>query len=135
MPRGDKSKYTDKQKRRAEHIADSYMERGKSEQEAKRRAWATVNAESHGGEKPGGFDGNNDETFNAFDAAKWNSTVQELDQVLREIEQFTEKASDAQLAKAADTLSHVSTHNAYHTGQIMYVRKLQGAWDPSQAVK
>jgi plasmid stabilization system protein ParE len=54
MPRGDKSKYTDKQKRRAEHIADSYLERGKSETEAKRRAWATVNAESHGGEKPGG---------------------------------------------------------------------------------
>jgi plasmid stabilization system protein ParE len=54
MPRGDKSKYTDKQKRRAEHIADSYIERGKNEKEAKRRAWATVNAESHGGEKPGG---------------------------------------------------------------------------------
>jgi plasmid stabilization system protein ParE len=54
MPRGDKSKYTDKQKRRAEHIADSYLSRGKSEKEAKRRAWATVNAESHGGEKPGG---------------------------------------------------------------------------------
>lgn len=87
------------------------------------------------GEKPGGFDGDNDETFNASDAAKWNSTIQELDQVLREIEQFTEKASDAQLAKAADTLSHVSTHNAYHTGQMMYVRKLQGAWDPSKAVK
>lgn len=54
MPRGDKSKYTDKQKRRAEHIADSYVERGTNEREAKRRAWATVNAESHGGEKPGG---------------------------------------------------------------------------------
>jgi plasmid stabilization system protein ParE len=54
MPRGDKSKYTDKQKRRAEHIADSYIEHGTSAKEAKRRAWATVNAESRGGEKPGG---------------------------------------------------------------------------------
>ena len=54
MPRGDKSKYTDKQKRRAEHIAESYVEHGTSEKEAKGRAWATVNAESHGGEKPGG---------------------------------------------------------------------------------
>lgn len=54
MPRGDKSKYTDKQKRRAEHIAESYTTRGVSTREAKRRAWATVNAESHGGEKPGG---------------------------------------------------------------------------------
>jgi hypothetical protein len=54
MPQGDKSKYTDKQKRRAEHIAEGYTEHGVSEGEAKRRAWATVNAESHGGEKPGG---------------------------------------------------------------------------------
>ncbi len=54
MPRGDKSKYTEKQKRKAEHIAEGYVERGTSEKEAKRRAWATVNAESGGGEKPGG---------------------------------------------------------------------------------
>lgn len=87
------------------------------------------------GEQPGAFDGNNDETFNAFDAAAWNGTVKQLEEVLRGIEQFTEKADEAQLAKAADTLSHVSTHNAYHTGQIMYVRKLQGVWDPAKAVK
>jgi plasmid stabilization system protein ParE len=65
MPRGDKSKYTDKQKRRAEHIADSYLARGKSEPEAKRRAWATVNAESHGGEKPGGSGYGKPETHQA----------------------------------------------------------------------
>ncbi|HVG57867.1 MAG TPA: plasmid stabilization protein [Hyalangium sp.] len=65
MPRGDKSKYTDKQKRRAEHIADSYTERGTSEKEAKRRAWATVNAESHGGEKPGGSGYGQPETHQA----------------------------------------------------------------------
>jgi plasmid stabilization system protein ParE len=65
MPRGDKSKYTDKQKRRAEHIADSYVERGTSEGEAKRRAWATVNAESHGGEKPGGSGYGRPETHQA----------------------------------------------------------------------
>jgi plasmid stabilization system protein ParE len=53
MPRGDKSAYSDKQKRRAEHIADSYEERGTSTGEAKRRAWATVNKESGGGEKSG----------------------------------------------------------------------------------
>ena len=53
MPRGDKSSYTDKQKRMAEHIADGYQERGVSEEEAKRRAWATVNKETHGGKKSG----------------------------------------------------------------------------------
>ena len=54
MPRGDKDKYTDKQKRKAEHIEEGYLERGVSEEEAERRAWAIVNATHHGGEKPGG---------------------------------------------------------------------------------
>ncbi len=53
MPRGDKSKYTDKQRRKAEHIEDSYVARGVSENEAERRAWATVNKESGGGNKNG----------------------------------------------------------------------------------
>jgi hypothetical protein len=54
MPRGDKSKYTSKQKRKAEHIEEGYRERGVSEEEAERRAWATVNAIDRGGKKPGG---------------------------------------------------------------------------------
>jgi plasmid stabilization system protein ParE len=53
MPRGDKSSYTDKQKRQAEHIEDSYEDRGISHKEAERRAWATVNKETHGGKKSG----------------------------------------------------------------------------------
>jgi plasmid stabilization system protein ParE len=54
MPRGDKSKYTDKQERKADHIAESYEARGVSEQEAERRAWATVNKDDGGGKKEGG---------------------------------------------------------------------------------
>lgn len=53
MPRGDKSAYTDKQKRKAEHIEESYEERGVAPEEAERRAWATVNKESGGGNKSG----------------------------------------------------------------------------------
>jgi plasmid stabilization system protein ParE len=53
MPRGDKSKYTDKQKRQAEHIEEGYEDRGVSKKEAERRAWATVNKETHGGKKSG----------------------------------------------------------------------------------
>ncbi|MCC8984817.1 plasmid stabilization protein [Bradyrhizobium acaciae] len=53
MPRGDKSSYTDKQKRQAEHIEDGYEKRGVSRNEAERRAWATVNKETHGGKKAG----------------------------------------------------------------------------------
>jgi plasmid stabilization system protein ParE len=53
MPRGDKSSYTDKQKRKAEHIEEGYEDRGVGHQEAERRAWATVNKESGGGKKSG----------------------------------------------------------------------------------
>jgi plasmid stabilization system protein ParE len=53
MPRGDKSKYTDKQERMADHIADGYEKHGVSEKEAERRAWATINAETGGGKKSG----------------------------------------------------------------------------------
>lgn len=54
MPRGDKSKYTDKQRRRADAIAASYEERGIPEREAEARAWATVNKGDGGGKHPGG---------------------------------------------------------------------------------
>ena len=53
MPRGDKSSYTDKQKRQAEHIEKGYENHGVSDKEAKSRAWATVNKETHGGKKSG----------------------------------------------------------------------------------
>jgi plasmid stabilization system protein ParE len=53
MPRGDKSKYTEKQKRKAEHIAQGYKRRGLSSKKAEGRAWATVNKESGGGNRSG----------------------------------------------------------------------------------
>lgn len=87
------------------------------------------------GEKPAAFDGKNEETFNNFDAATWADTVKRVDRVMTELEDWTEHASDADLAKAASMLAHIGTHNAYHTGQILYVRKLQGSWDPANGVK
>jgi plasmid stabilization system protein ParE len=54
MPQGDKSKYTDKQDRKADHIAESYEKKGVSKKEAESRAWATVNKDDGGGKKPGG---------------------------------------------------------------------------------
>ncbi len=54
MPRGDKSKYTGKQERKADHIADGYRKRGVTSKEAERRAWATVNKDDGGGKKMGG---------------------------------------------------------------------------------
>ena len=60
MPRGDKSSYTDKQKRQAEHIEEGHEKRGVSKDEAERRAWATVNKESGGGNKSGSGRGKKD---------------------------------------------------------------------------
>ena len=54
MPRGDKDKYTDKEKRQAQHIEEGYEKRGVANGEAERRAWTTVNAVHRGGERPGG---------------------------------------------------------------------------------
>jgi plasmid stabilization system protein ParE len=65
MPRGDKSKYTDKQERKADHIAEGYEHRGVSEGEAERRAWATVNKESGGGNKSGSGRGKRDTKVSA----------------------------------------------------------------------
>ena len=53
MPRSDKSSYTDKQKRQAEHIEEGYEKQGLSSDEAERRAWATVNKQDGGGKKSG----------------------------------------------------------------------------------
>ena len=65
MPRGDKSAYTDKQKRKAEHIEESYEERGVPHEEAQARAWATVNKDSGGGNKSGSGRGKPDTNASA----------------------------------------------------------------------
>jgi uncharacterized damage-inducible protein DinB len=54
---------------------------------------------------------------------------------MKDLEKFTETADDEKLQKTASTLAHVGTHNAYHVGQIVYVRKEQGSWDPAKGVK
>jgi uncharacterized damage-inducible protein DinB len=87
------------------------------------------------GEKNPKFNGNNDETFTNFDAKQWNATVKQLDQVLTELEKAVEAADDKKIAENASTLAHVGTHNAYHVGQIVYIRKLQGSWDPAKGVR
>ena len=81
------------------------------------------------------FSGNNDETFDKFDSKKWEETVQKLDEVMKELEKWVETADEAKLKESAATFTHISTHNAYHIGQIIYVRKEQGSWDPKNGVK
>ena len=81
------------------------------------------------------FDGNNDETFNSFDNNNWKATVQKLDSVLTAIEKAVETADDAKLQSWYSTIAHIGTHNAYHTGQIIYIRKMKGWWDENKGVK
>jgi hypothetical protein len=87
------------------------------------------------GEKRPSFSGNNEETFDKFDQKQWTDVVKRLDKVLKDIEKWIESASDDQLKKHAATIANISTHNAYHTGQIISVRKAQGSWDAEKGVK
>ena len=87
------------------------------------------------GEPPEKFSGNNDETFNNFDSKQWNDLVKQLDDVMTEWEKAVRAADDAKIAESASLIAHVGAHNAYHIGQIVYVRKLQGSWDPAKGVK
>lgn len=97
--------------------------------------WNQRSLQNFRGEKPAKFSGNNDETFTKFDAKQWNDTVHQLDEVMTAIEKAVETASDAQLAEWAPTVANIATHNAYHIGEIVMVRKEQGAWDASKGVK
>ena len=87
------------------------------------------------GEKRPTFSGNNDDTFNNFDPAQWDDLVKKLNQVMTDLETAVEQASDEKLAEKASLIARVNAHNAKHIGQILYVRKLQNAWDPSKGVK
>ncbi|HKF53602.1 MAG TPA: DinB family protein [Candidatus Acidoferrales bacterium] len=97
--------------------------------------WDARSLQQFKGEKPAAFSGNNDETFTDFNDAQWNDLVKKLNQVMSNWEKAVETADDATLAKNASLVEHVAEHNAYHIGQILYVRKLEGAWDPSKGVK
>jgi len=70
MPQGDKSSYTNRQKRKADHIAKGYEKHGVSTKEAARRAWATVNKEEHGGKKSGSGRGKKSNTASSRKGGK-----------------------------------------------------------------
>lgn len=97
--------------------------------------WNERNLRNMKGEHPEKFSGNNDETFDNFDAKSWNETVQKLDAVLTELEKLVENADDAKLKAIAPTIANINAHNAYHIGEIVMVRKEQGSWDASKGVK
>lgn len=81
------------------------------------------------------FSGNNEETFDSFDAKTWSATVRQLDEVMTELEKLVENLDENQLKGWASEIAHIGTHNAYHIGQIVYIRRLQGSWDAEKGVK
>ena len=97
--------------------------------------WDKEELAKFNGEEPVKFSGNNDETFNSFDSKNWRAAVKQLDEVLTAWEKAVEAADEKKLALWASVIAHIGAHNAYHTGQIIYVRKEQGSWDPEKGVK
>ncbi len=81
------------------------------------------------------FNGNNKETFTPVTKNAWTATVQKLDSVLTALETAVQYADEKKLQKWYSTIAHVGTHNAYHTGQIIYIRKMKGWWDDNNGVK
>lgn len=96
--------------------------------------WNTQALAKLKGEKVPPPTSDNTETFNKFDATNWPETVKKLDENLTAIEQLVEAADDVKIAAIANSISHISAHNAYHTGQIIMIRKLEGSWDPKKGV-
>lgn len=97
--------------------------------------WNRRNLDKLQGKPETKFSGNNDETFNNFDDKQWADVVKQLDQVMVDYEKFIEGVDEKKLSEIAPMIANICTHNAYHTGQIIYVRKLQGSWNPEKGVK
>ncbi len=87
------------------------------------------------GQKDQTFSGNNNETFDAFTEASWADIVRQLNQVMKDWEDAIAKADDAKLQSWYTSIANMNTHNAYHTGQILYIRKQAGNWDAEKGVK
>lgn len=85
--------------------------------------------------KPDAFSGDNKETFSPVTEASWNAIVQQLDSLLTAIEVAVQNADDKKLAGWSSTIAHIGTHNAYHTGQVIYIRKMKGWWNDESGVK
>jgi len=97
--------------------------------------WNSRWLERFEGKKAGAYSGNNDDTFNNFDAKAWTAIVDKLESGMKDWEKAVQNADDATLKASASLVGHVGTHNAYHLGQIIYIRKMQGTWDPAKGVK
>ncbi len=97
--------------------------------------WDARALEKFKGEKLPAYNGNNDETFTSFDSKTWAATVDRLNRVMKGWEEAVQTCDESKLKASASQIAHIGAHNAYHLGQIIYIRKVQGSWNPAKGVK
>lgn len=97
--------------------------------------WNQRQLQKFKGEPAGDNPKTNDETFEKFDQAQWEATYGQLKQVMTDLESWVKSAPESDLKSHAENLANISMHNAYHIGQIVVIRKLQGSWHPEKGVK
>lgn len=97
--------------------------------------WDLGLLEKFTGKEAPAFNGNNDETFSPTTTAQWEASVKRIDSVLTAWEAAITQADEKTLSSHAATIANLSAHNAYHIGQIIFIRKQQGNWNPEKGVK
>jgi uncharacterized damage-inducible protein DinB len=74
-------------------------------------------------------------TFRNREGLSWDETAARIDQLMAEWKKEVEEADEVNLTKWVESIAHLTIHTTYHAGQILYIRKLQGSWDPKAGVK
>ncbi|MBO9732585.1 MAG: DinB family protein [Chitinophaga sp.] len=97
--------------------------------------WDLDQLRKFNGETPPPFNGDNDATFAPSTQAAWDGTVKRMDSVLTAWEQAIQQADEKTLSSHYSIIAHISAHNAYHIGQILFIRKQKGWWNPEKGVK
>jgi len=97
--------------------------------------WNERNLISFQGNTPPDFSGDNKATFKTLNEKEWALSVKKIDSVQTLLERTVEKATEQEVREWSSTIVNICAHNAYHTGQIIYIRKQNGWWDDEKGVK
>jgi hypothetical protein len=97
--------------------------------------WNKQTLDKFNEKNPDAFSGDNKETFVPVNTQTWTAAIQQLDSILSAWEIAVQTADEKKLQSWYSTIAHIGTHNAYHTGQIIYIRKMKGWWDENNGVK